>query len=116
MDTSSVRINPMTGEYEISGTEDFIEKMLQRVGSLIESARPPEREPGEEADKPGRTPMDIEAFIERYKIETANDRDRALAAVYCLTRMKRANDCSLEKIRQWFIDTASMNRAHYPQS
>jgi uncharacterized protein YjhX (UPF0386 family) len=116
---SHVRVNSRTGEFEISGSEEFIEKMLERLPTLIATAEPEPDDPDDDDDdgddsggRKGRLTLD--AFVEKYKVESQNNQTRALAFVYFLTKIQRNTSCSVDEIRKCFEDSGVDEPDHLP--
>ena len=93
------RINVQSGEIEIQGSEEFVERQLQRIDEIIEktvlefaaiqgeAGEVPENEPREEPDEPATSDSEVpEAFGEwlvKFPKEL-NDQEKALVAGYFL--------------------------------
>jgi uncharacterized protein YjhX (UPF0386 family) len=116
---SNVRVNLRTGEFEVSGSEEFIEKMLERLPTLIATAEPEPDDSDDDDDdgdenggRKGRLTLD--AFVEKYKVESQNNQTRALAFVYFLTKIQRNTSCSVDEIRKCFEDSGVEEPDHLP--
>jgi hypothetical protein len=95
-----VRVDIQKGAFEVSGSEEFVERMLESIPSLL-STEPSgdEQNVDEGSDPTGRSPEDFGAFIERKKIVKGTSLERTTTAfIYFLTKIKRASSCTTDEI------------------
>lgn len=96
--SSSIRVNLSSGEIEIKGTEEFVEKHLARVDEIMELVSPlkkylvaersavsesttPSDNPNGESDQP-RVPEYFGEWMYQFPQEDLTEADKALVAAY----------------------------------
>ena len=116
---SSVRLNVRTGELEVSGTEEFVERIVGTVPALFatlsESLRhmpkPPDRDKvirndnGDEEEDSG--PPSLAKFIAEKKLTKGSSHEDLVSAfVYYLTKVKRSESCGTAEVTLCYEEAA----------
>lgn len=115
-DGSSVRVNLRASEFEVSGTEAFVEKMIEKLHGLMPSPTPDvdssaQDEPDDAEDEgiasgKRKRVESLEDFVEQYGVEDVKvGTTRVLAMVYYLTKIKKQAGCVVAEIRAAFNDS-----------
>ncbi|HTV93477.1 MAG TPA: hypothetical protein VMG98_12250, partial [Verrucomicrobiae bacterium] len=107
---SSVRVNLTEREFEVTGSEAFVEKMIGALRELLPAAEEPEDDTADEDDDDSgaghKRVEDLDDFVESFKItDKLPGTTRILAFVYYLTKIKREADCSPAEVTQCFAES-----------
>lgn len=117
---ASVRVNLRAAEFEISGSEQFVEKMMQTLGDLVSSA--PELATEEEQQEQvidrgkGGDAHDLGSFLASKKLtKQSPTHDKIVSFVYFHTKIKKHGSAQSADLMTMFEDAGFPKPSNLPR-